>query len=113
MKQSTPSHSDEPKGAEAKQASPEKKSPQDWAAHLGQVGRLRVPFGEPYFKDHRHPMARTIHGWAAHEYHEGGPFLLSLEDYQAALKTAESFPYVPHKPALTQYAPREYTQPAK
>lgn len=107
MKQSTPSRDEKP--AEAA----ELKSPQEWAERLGQVGQLRVPNGEKFFKDYRHPMARTIHGWAAHEYHEGSPLLLALDDYQSALKVAEKFPYRPHKPALTKYAPAEYQRAAK
>ena len=91
-----------------KPADAKRKSPQQWAAHLGAVGKLPVPYGERFFTDYRHGMAKVIHGWSSHEYHEGGPLLLTLEDYQAALKVAESFPYKPHKPALTKYAPAEY-----
>lgn len=94
---------------QAKPDSHGRKSPQEWAAHLGCVGTLAVPLGERYFTDYRHGMARVIHGWALHEYHEGGPPMLTLEDYQAALKTAESAPpYKPHTPAMTKYAPDEY-----
>jgi hypothetical protein len=92
---------------------PEKLSPQDWAKRLGAIGKLSVPYGEPYFKDYRHGMARNIHGWAAYEYHEGGPLLLTLDDYQAALKAAESKPpYKPFKAAMTKYAAEEYRKEA-
>ena len=98
---------DEPKAAETR-------SPQAWADKLGAIGVLGVPRGERYFKDSRHGMARNTHGWAAFEYNEGGPLLLTLDDYQAALKAAESAPpYKPHKPALTKYAASEYRKAAK
>jgi len=92
----------------------QKRSPQEWAKHLGAIGVLGVPRGTRYFKNYRHGAARNIHGWAAYEYHEAKPFALSLADYQAALKTAESAPpYTPHKPALTKYAAAEYREAAK
>jgi len=102
---------EKPKADEPKEA--ETKSPQAWADKLGKVGKLSVPRGQPYFKDYRHGMARNIHGWAAFEYHEGGPLLLTLADYQAALKVAEKFPYLPHKPAMTKYAAKEYQEAEK
>jgi hypothetical protein len=115
-----PEKQPKPKGKDA----PERLSPQEWAERLGKVGKLKAPYGEKYFADYRHGMARTIHGWGGtnadgaliaggYEYHEGRPFLLTLADYQAALKVAESAPpYKPHKPALTEYAPLEYRKPA-
>jgi hypothetical protein len=114
-----------PKKSKPNAAEPERLSPQEWAARLGQIAKLRAPLGEKYFADYRHGMARAIHGWGGsgtpgqpppgggYEYHEGRPFLLTLADYQAALKVAESAPpYKPHKPALTDYAPLEYRKPA-
>lgn len=113
MKQSTQDHSDQAPETKPERAAPEQKSPQAWAEHLGQIGRLRVPNGERYFRDYRHGMAVVIHGWSLHEYHEGAAPQLALADYEAALKAAESFPYKPHKSALTKYAPAEYRRVAR
>ena len=99
---------DEPPQPEA-----EKFSPHECALHFGLVGTLRVPLGQTYYTDQRHPMARTFHGWSRYEYHEGGPFMLTLADYKAALKSAEKSPYQPHEPAMTKYAAAEYRQAAK
>lgn len=99
---------------------PERMSPQDCAARLGCIGSVPVPSGGKRFTDYRHNMARMIHGWGGagepggpipaggYEYHEGGPILLTIADYKAALRAAEKFPYTPHKPAMTKYAPAEY-----
>jgi hypothetical protein len=98
---------------DVKSDEPELLTPHECAQSFGIVGTLRVPLGETYYTDARHPMARTIHGWDKFEYHEGKPFRLSLADYKAALKAAESFPYAPHKPALTKYAAEQYRRAAK
>jgi len=83
-------------------------SPQDCAKVSGGIRKSPVSIDGEYFTDYRHGMAKVIHGWSLHEYHEGGPPMLTIADYKAALKVAESYPYKPHKPAMTKYAPAEY-----
>jgi hypothetical protein len=53
--------------------------------------------------------AEFIHGWAMHNQHSATPLRISLEDYQGAIKSAqtadEAGNYTPHAPACSPFSP--------
>lgn len=73
---------------------PVKKSPREWAFETGnapkKVGKnvwtskgMSPPRGSM-----AHEVASVLHGWREHEHHENEPFLLTKEEYLAALEAA-------------------------
>jgi hypothetical protein len=49
----------------------------------------------------QHEAAAQLHGWNAHSQHSADPLSISLDDYKAALKAAESDPLQAHLPAVS------------
>jgi hypothetical protein len=77
-------------------AAEDKRSPRDWAIALG-----HAPTGKPQLADEgtvkmlsgprgsaEYHVAKAMHGWEEHEFHEGTPMLLSRADFEAALKAS-------------------------
>jgi hypothetical protein len=69
------------------------RSPRDWAVALG-----HGPQGKPQLADEgtkkmlsgprgsaEYHVAKAMHGWGEHEFHEGTPMLLTRADFEAAL----------------------------
>ena len=82
-----------PEQPPASVAGPDLRSPRDWAVALG-----HGPSGKPQLKDEgtkkmlsgprgsvEYHVAKAMHGWEEHEFHEGTPMLLSRADFEAAL----------------------------
>lgn len=96
-----------PKAKGAPEAPAELRTPAEWAEKLGLVTKAHPHIPQvPTFADWRHAAADKLHGWSDHAYHHQGErarFVLSRDDYQAALKAAAEFPCCPpHGPALPE-----------
>ena len=96
-----------PKSDGAPEAPAELRTPAEWAEKLGLVTKAHPHIPQvPTFADWRHAAADKLHGWSDHAYHHQGErarFVLSRDDYQAALKAAAEFPCCPpHGPALPE-----------
>src|SRR5690349_24356128 len=81
----------------AQKAGPELKSPRDWALATGNGPKVAAPGVEwtgnavelgmsRLMGSVEHEAASVLHGWRQHEEAENAPFVLSLDDYTAALK---------------------------
>ena len=95
--------------------SAERRSPGQWAAILfpaSERGRLHADAW-------KHGAAEGLHGWMTHEHHAGAPIELTREDYESALRAAETLvtvtdeatkattqTYVPHPAALSPHHQR-------
>lgn len=84
-----------------------RRTPLQWAEQLGHIkqGDPRVPQSKTH-ADWQHAAADKLHGWSKHAYHhQGDPFLLSQEDYEAALENAAEYPAKSaHEPAIAHIA---------
>lgn len=84
---------------------PARFTPAEWAERLGyRVKRdPRLPQSVDYDKP-EHAAADALYGWTRHAYHYQGEahrFVVTEEDYRAALRAAGQFPVeAPHAPAI-------------
>lgn len=82
-------------------------TPEQCAEVCGQTYRLRanVSVGQPSVGgvgySPVHLAAAQLHGWAAHRMATTEPFLLTVDDYRAALAAVDSFQA--HAPACSHY----------
>jgi hypothetical protein len=87
-----------------------RKSPLEWAEALGLVRHLRTAPTSHDSKDiphWSHAAAEALHGWRAHEHHNGGvPMQLTEADYRAALAAVDGPPppYTPHAAAKSKHS---------
>lgn len=71
-----------------------RKTPEQWAEQLGHIKRAdpRIPQSVTH-ADWQHAAADALYGWSEHAYHyQAQPFLLTQEQYEAALAAAARYP---------------------
>lgn len=99
-----------PSAAAPSSSDAEKRTPAEWADHLGLIRHRdkRLPQSEtvPHWK---HAAADTLYGWSLHAYHfQGERFELTQEQYERALESAAAHPAAPLVPeAITPTAAKK------
>lgn len=79
----------DPNPGTATRVAAETRAPDEWVKITGEGREMFLEGKWRWVPSARHAAAVVLHGWQKHAHHAGAPFMLTREQYEAALRAAE------------------------